>query len=180
MLREDNISLRAIEPEDVEIIYKWENNTDIWFVSNTFNPFSKYIIKKYIETAHKDIFEAKQLRLMIDLHEKGNVVTVGTIDLFDFEPFHRRAGVGILISDIRYRKKQIATKALQLLISYAFNILHLKQLYCNITAGNTVSIRLFTNAGFVLCGEKKYWLKAKDGWEDENMYQLINKEYSYL
>ncbi|HCC72029.1 MAG TPA: GNAT family N-acetyltransferase, partial [Bacteroidales bacterium] len=82
----DKIKLRAPEPEDLVILYNWENDPSIWQVSNTLSPFSKYTLRKYIENSHKSIFETGQLRFMIEIIQLEK--TIGTIDLFDFDPFH--------------------------------------------------------------------------------------------
>ena len=80
------ISLRALEPEDLELLYDWENYNDYWIISNTVSPFSKYTLKRYIENSHKNIYESGQTRLMIDhIPDKQ---TIGTIDIFDFDPYH--------------------------------------------------------------------------------------------
>jgi len=170
------IVLRAPEPSDVDVLYRWENDPEIWQVSNTYTPFSKYILEKYIENAHLDIYQVKQLRLMIDVKEKGKrkIRTVGTIDLFDFDPYHNRAGVGILIGDKSDRKKGFATVALQKFIQYSFKNLQLHQLYCNITQGNSDSLKLFKNCGFVVSGRKTDWIKTPRKYLREYMLQLIN------
>ncbi len=173
MLENELILLRAIEPEDIELISVWENDRNLWEVSTTIAPFSKYILKKYIENADLDIYEAKQLRLMIV--SKTNIKTVGAIDLFDFEPYHGRAGVGILVYDRNDRNKGYATEAIKLIIDYAFHTIGLKQLYCNVTPDNSVSIKLFQSLGFEITGLKKAWLKTFNTWKDEYMLQLINK-----
>lgn len=36
-----DIRLRALEPEDLELLYSWENNLSYWVISNTITPFSK-------------------------------------------------------------------------------------------------------------------------------------------
>lgn len=172
ILSNKNLILRALEPEDLEFLYNCENNSEIWIVSNTLTPFSKYVLKQYIENSHLDIYTTKQLRLIIAL--KSKTISIGAIDLFDFDPYHQRAGIGILINYERDRQKGYAFQALEILISYCFNHLKLKQLYCNIGESNTNSIRLFEKAGFVKCGEKKQWLKTKNGYETEIMFQLIN------
>jgi diamine N-acetyltransferase len=172
---ENKIVLRALEPDDLEILYKWENDRDIWKVSNTIVPFSRYILQQYIENAHLDIYQTKQLRLMIDLIDKENkCFTVGAIDLFDFDPFHLRAGIGILIGNKGYRNKGFAKQALSEIIKYAFKVLQLHQLYANITVDNEVSLYVFKNSGFILCGVKKDWVKIPDGYLDEATYQLLN------
>jgi diamine N-acetyltransferase len=167
--------LRAPEPADIEIIFRWENDTRIWHLSNTLTPYSRFAIEQFVLNADKDIFASKQMRLMIDWHSSGNdTTTVGSIDLFDFDPFHKRAGIGILI-DESSRRRGFAFEALNLLINYCFNTLNLHQLYCNVEQTNLESINLFTKAGFTSCGVKKEWLLREGNWTDELMFQLINR-----
>jgi diamine N-acetyltransferase len=168
----EKIKLRALEPEDLELLYEWENNDSYWVISNTVAPFSKYTLKRYMENSHKSIYETGQLRLMIDLHEEKK--TIGTIDIFDFDPFHKRAGIGILIADESQRKKGYASMALRCLIHYCFKTLQLHQLYCNILANNIESIELFMKAGFTLAGIRKEWINSPEGYVDEHNFQLIN------
>ena len=172
MLENEIIKLRALEPTDIEIIYNWENNTNIWNVSNTITPFAKHIIKEYIESAHLDIYQTKQLRLIIET----NNTPIGTIDLFDFDPYNLRAGIGILIAEDKNKQKGYATSALNLFIEYAFNTLGLHQIYCNISESNSPSLKLFKNAKFEIIGNKKDCNKTVNGFENEYILQLINKQ----
>lgn len=169
-----DIRLRALEPEDLELLYEWENTVDYWAISNTITPFSRYTLKLYLENSHKNIFETGQLRLMIDHIE--DKTTIGTIDVFDFDPYHKRAGIGILIANESYRKKGYAAMSLTCLINYCFRTLQLHQLYCNILSSNTESIHLFKNQGFELMGIKKDWILTQSGYVDVHMFQLIDKE----
>ena len=98
---------------------------------------------------------------------------MGAIDLFDFDPSHLRAGIGILIAAADDRNKGYAGEALQSLINYCFSILKLKQVYCNITENNQASLRLFIKNGFVITGQKKDWIKSNDQWQTEFFLQLI-------
>jgi len=168
-----NIRLRALEPEDLELLYTWENNETFWVYSNTVSPFSRFTLKRYIENSHKNIYETGQLRLMIDHIEDKK--TIGTIDLFEFDAFHKRAGIGILIADESYRRKGFAAMSLKCLIQYCFKTLQLHQLYCNILANNTVSIELFKKHGFVEIGRKKDWIQTDNGYLDEYLFQLLNE-----
>jgi len=169
-----DIRLRALEPEDLELLYEWENNDTNWVISNTVSPFSKYTLKRYLENSHKSVYETGQLRLMIDhIPDKK---TIGTIDVFDFDPFHKRAGLGILIANDNYKRKGYGTMALTCLISYCFRTLQLHQLYCNILENNCGSIDLFKKQGFVQAGLKKDWIKTSEGYLSEYLFQLINPD----
>lgn len=175
-IEKDKIILRALEPTDIDALYKWENDPEIWHVSNTCTPYSKYILEKYIENSHLDIYQVRQLRLMIDIQENQHAVvrSIGTVDLFDFDPYHNRAGVGILIGDKSDRNKGYAFLALNKFLEYGFHTLQLHQLYCNITAGNASSLKLFKKCGFTVTGRKKDWVKTPAKFVDEYLLQLIN------
>lgn len=175
---DDPVLLRPVEPEDLEVLYAWENDPDIWNVSNTLTPFSRDIIRSYLLNAHRDIQETRQFRFMIMLqdekHHKDISIPVGTIDLFDYDPHNQRAGVGILIKSPGHRKHGYATKALNILCRYSFEILLLHQLYCNISPDNMDSLRLFQKAGFQIAGTKKEWNRTNSGWKDEILLQKLN------
>ena len=169
-----DIKLRAFEPEDLELLYKWENNVSYWPISNTISPFSKYTLKRYVENSHKSLYEIGQLRLMIDYIPDN--ISVGSIDIFDFDPYHLRAGIGILIADEKYRRKGLATMSLTCIINYCFKTLQLHQLYCNIMSDNQESIQLFSKLGFVQSGINKEWVKTLAGYIDQHIFQLINRD----
>lgn len=168
-----NISLRALEPHDSELLYKWENDPVVWKISNTIAPYSRFDIDQYILNSG-DIFSTKQLRLIIILNHSPETA-VGAIDLFDFDPLNRRAEVGILVSD-DYRGKGYAFEAIELLKDYCFNTLNLHQLYCHVPSSKKLNIHLFTKSGFVITGERHHWRWEKDNWLNEYILQLINNE----
>jgi diamine N-acetyltransferase len=166
------IKLRALEPEDLEFLFQIENNEIFWEVSHTQTPFSKFVLKNYLENAHLDIYETKQLRLIIE--EKSNANKVGMIDLFDFNPQHKRAGIGILIHPDS-QQKGFASEALSILIQYAFTHLHLHQLFANILTENEKSLQLFMKYSFKKVGIKKEWIFSEGKMKDEILFQLIKE-----
>jgi diamine N-acetyltransferase len=167
----NTIYLRALEPEDLDFIYTIENNESVWEVSNTQTPYSRFLIRQYLENAHQDIYEAKQLRLAICQQETGE--TIGLIDIFDFDPKNNRAGVGLVIGSQAHRNKGIGSEALALVIQYSFQQLQLHQLYANIGSDNEISLQLFTKFGFQKIGIKKDWNRVNNVYKDELLYQLI-------
>jgi diamine N-acetyltransferase len=172
MLENDTIRLRAPEPEDLDKLYRWENDPAMWEIGSTLSPYSRYALKQYIADAGKDIYERKQLRLIIELKETRTAV--GAVDLFDFDPHHRRAGVGILV-DSAHQKKGLAKMALNLLIGYAFSFLKIHQLYAYIPVTNTPSLRLLEQCGFETMGLLKDWLLTANGYTDTKFVALINR-----
>lgn len=176
------IQLRALEPSDLDRLYKWENDASIWSVSGTLAPFSRFVLEQYLASSHQDIYSNKQLRLMIDLTENEQEEDqdmesrgIGCIDLFDFDPKNRKAGVGILIADRADRGKGYATEALNLLVDYGFDVLDLHQIYSNVRVDNENSVALFKKIGFEITGLKQDWILDGGKWYDEYTMQLIKK-----
>ena len=168
-LKGTNILLRAMAPEDIDTLYNWENDTNVWHISNTVAPFSRYVVEQYVFSM-QDIYTAKRLRLMIEADKKP----IGCIDIFDFDPTNKKAGIGILIAD-EMQNKGYASDALQTLIKYCFNALQLHQLYCSILTDNEASLKLFTKYGFTICGTRKDWVIINNVWKDEHFLQLLKQ-----
>ncbi|MDH6314207.1 diamine N-acetyltransferase [Parabacteroides sp. PFB2-10] len=172
LLQNNEMRLRALEPEDLDRLYHWENDSALWSVSNTLAPYSQYVLREYIAESRRDIYELKQLRLMIEITAEHK--TIGMIDLFDFDPHNRRAGVGILI-DPACQQNGWATEALRLLIEYAFSFLKLHQLYAHIPETNVRSRSLFLRCGFNETGCLADWITTEEeGYEDVIVVQLQN------
>ena len=172
-LKGKTIALRALEPEDLLFLDEIENNQNYWHLSHSQTPFSKYVLKQYLEHALEDIYTSKQLRLVIaDLNKNA----VGFIDLYDFDPKNNRAGVGIIIHE-NFRNKGFASEALELLIAYSFSHLNLHQLYAGINQTNEQSLKLFKKSGFQIVGLKKEWNFFQDQYHDEYLLQKIKDAF---
>lgn len=210
MLSGGAVRLRAVEPEDAELLYEWENDPAVWAVSGTTEPFSREQIQRFIErqTSGGDLLRTGQLRLMIEVPEPAGAAetgvaetgaaeteaepgmtdeakaanpnrtsrmfrTVGTIDLFEYDVLHGRAGIGILIYDRSDRGRGYAADAVETLCRYARERLRMHQLWCNVGAENEASLRLFRGLGFREIGRKRDWLWTPEGYRDEVMLQKI-------
>ncbi len=174
-LKGQNIYLRALEPRDLDFLYRLENDTSIWEISGTLKPYSKKMLQLYLDNAYRDIYEVKQLRLCICAIDDK---CIGLIDLFDFDPKNRRAGMGIIIANPEDRGKGIGAEAISLVCDYAFSTLDLHQIYANILEDNENSIKLFQKMGFEKIGVKKEWIRSNTGFKSEVLFQKINKNVS--
>ncbi len=173
-LENENIKLRALEPEDLEFLYKWENASQLWIQGNTLAPYSRNTLRCYInDTQQADIYESRQLKLMIDL--KSCEATIGILDIYDFDIRNSRAGIGILI-DKNFRNEGYALQALDLVKKYAFSFLHLHQLYAHVSVSNIPSIKLFENAGYKSAGLLKDWIYKHPRYEDVQILQIITTD----
>tara|TARA_B110000879_G_scaffold2665_1_gene3655 strand:+ start:3515 stop:4027 length:513 start_codon:yes stop_codon:yes gene_type:complete len=165
------LKYRALEPEDVTMLFKWENDLEINEVSLSKVPFSKYILEQYIAQAHLDIQQAGQNRFVLEDTE-GNAV--GCVDLFDYDAIDRRAAIGIIIEK-KYRLKGYAAEAITLMKDYAFNRIGMRQLHCSVGVSNEKSLQLFRSAGFTEIGIRKDWSFRNGAFHDVVEFQFINK-----
>jgi len=172
MLQFDTVLLRALEDSDLDFLYALENDPAIWAVSDTLAPVSRFTLRQYLANASADFHEVRQLRLIIC--STVNERAVGALDLFNFEPLHQRAGVGITVLASE-RRRGYAQAALTLLLDYAGRHLRLHQLYCTIAASNEASLTLFQAAGFQYVGIRREWLRTASGWQDAMEMQYIIK-----
>lgn len=172
MYRGDKIYFRTLTSDDVSVMMAWENNPDNWKISSTTKAYSRAQIEEFVGL-NQDIFIHSQLRLIICLTDTNEII--GNMDLFDFEPEHKRVGVGILI-DEKYRNKGLANESIQLIEEYCKIILDVKNIFCNILTDNTKSIKLFEKNNFKRICLKPNWHQYAGEWFDECMYL---KELAY-
>ena len=166
-----------MERSDLDSLFEIENDSALWTVSDTLAPYSRDLLTKYLDESGKDIFEAKQLRLAISPTDGEELL--GLVDLFQFEPHHQRAGLGIIVKK-SHQGKGIATKAVELMTRYAFEFLGMLQVYAHVPSNNPGSQRLFENSGFTLSGTLKNWIKENNGFNDVLIYQLMNPDHQKI
>lgn len=151
------IKLRKIEPADLPFLYRWENDASAWADGSNHNPLSQQDLRDYINATTGDIYRDGQLRLIIE--DEG--VTLGCIDLFDFDPRNGRAAIGMYISP-EARGKRVGAQAVQRLEDYAFGFLHLRFLYAIIATRNTACSALYEHAGYSPSSPLKNWTLESD------------------
>ena len=167
--------LRALEPDDLDVMYGWENDTNVWRVSGTVAPFSRHVLSSLIEEQQFDLYTTRQMRLVIEQKDGdacGRGEAIGAVDIFEFDPLNRRAGVGIIVSQ-DVRQKGYATDALMALERYAKEVLQLHQLWSSVAEDNEACHRLMLKCGFEECGRRKEWILTSSGSLDEILLQRI-------
>lgn len=163
-LSDGQIGLRALEPEDLDFLYRLENDSSLWPYGQQQAPVSRFALKQYIEASlSQDIYEMHQVRLVIE--RVSDKERLGLIDLFDLDLCDRRAGIGIVV-DSPFRRQGFARRALSLLSGYALGFLQLHQVYAHIAQNNRASLELFENEGFVRAGCLRDWHRIGDSYED--------------
>ena len=163
------IRLRAMEPEDLDLLYGIENDSQLWDVSTNNVPYSRYLLHDYIATSSGDIYTDRQVRLIIE-NRVGE--TVGVVDLTNFDARNCRAEVGLAIL-ASHRGRGYGSQALAQLAGYARRVLHLHQLYAFVDAGNARSLQMLQNAGFAASARLKDWLYDGREYHEAILMQIF-------
>ncbi len=168
------ISLRALEPEDLDLLYSVENDPGLSSFGNSSVPYSRKVLGDYIMSTTGDIYTDKQLRLIVSLATGGRPgkETIGIVDLIDFDPLNSRAEVGIVILE-PYRRRGYATRALDLLAGYAKTKLRIHQLYAFVRVDNAASRALFRRCGYEDGMELEDWLFDGESYRNAVLAQKI-------
>ena len=169
LMSNDQVSLRALEPTDLDLLYGWENDTTLWAATDTTAPYSRQTLWQYLKNNTGDIYKTRQLRLII-LSNDGTAI--GTVDFFNFDPLNNRAELGLFIAP-EHRRHGYGRAALQLISDYAQHHIGLRQLYVYIRTDNLACINLFTTFGFVQAGTLRAWVKRGRNYHDAALLQLI-------
>lgn len=163
------VKLRAIEPEDLNVMYSIENDRSLWNVGITNVPYSKQAILNYISNSLSDIYTDRQVRMMVE-NENGGIV--GIVDIVNFDPAHLRAEIGIVIcSD--FRGKGYGRAVLEAVADYAGRVLHLHQLYAIVDVNNERSLRMFACCGYEKASCLKEWLYDGKNYIDAWLLQVF-------
>ena len=148
------VTLRAIEPEDLDLLYRIENDVNLWNVGVTNVPYSRYALHDYVANASGDIYADHQVRLIIENTQKE---VVGIADIVNFDPGNRKAEVGLVIEK-PFRGQGYGYSVMQELARYALNVLHLHHLYAIIDSRNETCLQLFRQLGYHESASLKDWL----------------------
>ena len=170
LLSNDNITLRALEPTDLDTLYRWENDTALWSVSDTAAPYSREALWHYLQEYTGDIYAQRELRLMIV--QTQDDTPLGTVDFFHFDPLNNRAELGLYIA-AEYRGQGLGRQALDLLTAYARDHIGLRQIYVYIALDNEPCLDLFETYGYRRVGVLHSWVKRGSRYNDVALLQMI-------
>ena len=161
--------LRALEPSDLELLYLWENDPEVWRVSGSCGPVSRERLQHFIEEQNYDIYATRQMRLIVE----SNGMAIGTLDIVDFDPQNSRFGIGILIYANENRRMGFARSAIEAIKEYGRTTLFVNQIWATVAEDNIASLELFRGCGFEECGRRKAWLRREEGYIDEIEFQCL-------
>ncbi|MBY0123454.1 GNAT family N-acetyltransferase [Bacillus sp. S/N-304-OC-R1] len=146
MLENEMISLKTIEEDDIQFIQKWHNDYEV--TKNTtltsFFPRNLEEEKKWYE---RKLVDPTSRVFLIEY--KNNRSKVGFVSFSNLDYRNQKVLLSIVIGEIEYRGKGIATQAIKLLeelLKVEFNI---RKITVQVLAFNQPSLTLFKRNGYI-------------------------------
>ena len=157
------IYLRALEGSDLERIYKWHNDWNLYEkLVGPFHFVSKQAVQAWLD--RKTAFISDEINLAICV--KGSDKHVGNIYLRQINWVSRHAQLEMFIGEPEERSKGYGQSAIRQLLSYAFKDLGLKRIYLDALTDNHAAIHTYEKCGFRVEGRLKNHAFKQGGWKD--------------
>lgn len=169
MLRKGQVVFRAVEPEDLDLMYLVENDTELWQYGLANVPFSRFSLKQFIEQTSNDFYSDRQVRFAV---EDGNGEVVGFVDLQNANIHQARAEVGIVVLPA-FQRQGYGRIMLDVVSEYARKHLRLHQLYALVSENNISAMSLFEKADYKKTATLRHWMFHDEKWQDVIMFQKI-------
>ena len=163
------VHLRAIEPEDLDLLYRIENDQTLWHLGTSNVPYSRYTLHDYVATSSDDIYVDRQVRMIVE-NEASEIV--GIADVVNFDPANCRAEVGLIVME-PFRQQGYGSSVLNEIARYALGVLHLHQVYAFVDRSNDASLSLFRKMGYRESSPIIDWLYDGREYHDAVLMQLV-------
>ena len=155
-----DIYIRPLKIKDAETSYKWRNDSEIWKYTG-FKPDKEITLKIETEWLDKKLSKKDEIRFAICIKDTNQYI--GNVQLTNIN--NEQAQLHIFIGGKKYWGYGLGTKAMKLMIKYAFSSLNLNSIYGFVRKSNLVSIKACKKTGFVIKNS-----------ENDKIYMVINKD----
>lgn len=163
------LKFRAIEPDDIDLLFKTENDTESWFTTETEAPLSRHLLTQYALSYQAAPFEEGQLRMIAEDYDSG--IVVGIADFYELSNRHRHGLIGLYILP-EIRNTGYGKLMLLEMLEYAKKFLGLEQVAARVAVSNTIASRLFEHAGFSNVGTLRKWYFLNGIISDITIFQF--------
>jgi len=163
----DGLKLRALEPEDLDQLVRWE--TDHVDAGLRVAPYSRAVLKRYLDESHRDFWEAEQVRFVLSTPDGR---ALGLFDVFNAQPVHQRAEVALLVDPV-FRGQGLGRQGLKLVEDWAFARVGLRSLCAEVFTDNAAALNVFAASGYEHSGVLKAWYRVGREFRDVQLLQRL-------
>ena len=148
-LKKENILLRPLRKDDIEMLRIWRNNPDNSKYLRQIGYIDKESQEKWFENY---LNNNDEIAFAIEECNELNRI-VGSCSLYNFNNSSAEFGK-ILIGDEEAHGKKVGLNAVKAAVEIGFNELKLNQITLEVNAKNKPAIKTYESAGFICCSSK--------------------------
>jgi RimJ/RimL family protein N-acetyltransferase len=149
VFRGDKVVLRAVERDDLEQLWRWRNDLDLWLLMEDAPPVPTSLAEYEAAYERRATDAAAAVDEWVRFAIEAGGRLVGECSMFDFDPLARSARIGVLIGDQRDRGKGLGRDAVRVLLDYGFRHRNLHRVELDVLATNEAALRVYRALGLV-------------------------------
>ncbi|GHO91657.1 N-acetyltransferase [Reticulibacter mediterranei] len=176
-LDSDNIYLRTLERDDLDLFWQWFADREItrYSMGMLIFPFSKAETQEWLERTLHD----KQV-LSLGIVEKTSDQLLGYAGVTSISNINRSGEYYIFIGNKGSWGKGYGTEVTRLIVNYGFRSLNLHRIMLTVFAGNSAAIRVYTKAGFTEEGVMRQANYREGRYHDVIVMSILRPEWEQM
>jgi RimJ/RimL family protein N-acetyltransferase len=139
------VRLRAFEPEDLPLVHRWMNDTEVQEHQGIWYPRSRAQVGRIIERDGEPGYS--NLSLAIVTRDDGRLI--GDAGLHGASPEDRCATVGITIGEKSLWDGGYGTDAMRVICRVGFKVMNVRRIELHVFGGNARARHVYRKLGFV-------------------------------
>lgn len=177
LLSNDRVLLRPTTDDDLTHLAKW-------WVDPEWAALQQLVVRPRPEATNVDTFRAWSNNAGGDLGAGFSVVLANTGELVGHVILHgrhqpARIGTYAIVIGSDHLGKGLGTEATRMMIRYGFEELGLHKIELQVWSYNSRAIRSYTNAGFVIEGERRAAAFHAGAFHGETLMGILAEEYQH-
>jgi RimJ/RimL family protein N-acetyltransferase len=175
LIHDEEMILRGLEEADVDQISKFWNNDEFLAFSGRIRVFSMAEIRAWIRNSWN--LRKQQKAYIFGITSNTSKLLIGSCQIKILNTVSRRADVSIGIFNPDYRDKGFGTRAMKLLLDFAFDVLNLNSLELKVFENNMRAISSYKKVGFRPIGVRRNADFVNGEYINDLMMDLLKEEW---
>ncbi len=167
--------LKALEIQDAEAMYAYRLSPAV-FRYQSWWPKGEEEVRQFIENIQQTGFNVADSWFQLGIYLKASSELIGDLGLHFLPPDNRQMEIGYTIKPTQQRKGY-ASEALQAAFNYLFAELGKHRVIGSVDPANTASIALMEKMGMRKEAHFRESVWTAEGWADDLIYAVLDKEW---
>jgi RimJ/RimL family protein N-acetyltransferase len=175
MLRGEKVILRAVERDDLERLWEFNNDVEVEVTGGGDPPYPQSLERLRAEFDDK---AAKGGRDGMHFGIEADGMLIGICSLFGEDTVAGVAELGIAIGDKAYWGRGYGRDAIRTLLDYAFRLVNLRRVMLTVNGTNERAIRAYRACGFIEEGRLRQHAWSDGAYIDIVIMGVLREEWS--